>query len=314
MNLASIVAVQVCIMFILIMLGFIIKRAGLVTDEGSKQLTNILLYLVTPCVLVKAYQVEFEAELVYNLLIAFAGAIAINTLSLLMAKLFFGKKENEHSVINEYCCSYSNSGFMGIPLLEAVLGSQGVFYGSAYLAIFNILNWTHGVYIYSGDKKSLSLKKIIINPGVLGVMAGLLLFFTRIKLPSIVMTAVGYMAGLNTPVAMLLLGIFLADVDLKKAIKNSKLYSVSFVRLVLIPALAVIILKLAHIPNEVAIAVVIPAACPCATASALFAAKYDLDAGYASEIVSLNTLMSIATLPMMVAFNSFADVIFSLIG
>ncbi len=310
MDLAIVVAVQVCIMFILIMLGFIIKRMGLVTKEGSKQLTNILLFLVTPCVLIKAYQVEFKTELVFNLLIAFAAAIAINILSLLVAKLFFGKKENEHSVINEYCCAYSNCGFMGIPLLEAVLGSVGVFYGSTYLAIFNILYWTHGVYIYSGDKKSLSLKKIIINPGVLGVVAGLFLFFTRIELPNIVMTAVGYMAGLNTPVAMLLLGIFLADVDLKKAIKNSKLYSVSFVRLVLIPALAVIILKLAHIPNEVAVAVVIPVACPCATASALFAAKYDLDAGYASEIVSLNTLMSIATLPLMVAFNSFVEMIF----
>ena len=310
MDLAIVVAMQVCIMFILIMLGFTAKRTGLVTKDGSKQLSNILLFLVTPCVLVKAYQVEFKAELVYNLLIAFAGAIAINVLSLLMAKLFFGKRKNEKSVINEYCCSYSNSGFMGIPLLEAAVGTQGVFYGSAYLAIFNILNWTHGVYLYSGDKKSLSIKKIILNPGVLGVLAGLLLFFTRIKLPGIVMTAVNYMAGLNTPVAMMLLGMFLADVDLKKAIKNASLYSVSAVRLILVPILAIFILKIAGMPNEVAVAIVISSACPCATASAIFAAKYDLDAGYASEIVSLNTVMSIATLPVVVAINSLAEMIF----
>lgn len=310
MNLVVTVAVQVCIMFLLIVLGFIIKKCKLITKEGSKQLSDILLIIVTPCVVIKAYQVDFEIELASGLLTAFIAATVINVVSILVSKLVFGRSRAPKSRIDQYCAAYSNCGFMAIPLLEAVLGAEGVFYGSAYLAVFNILNWTQGIYLYTQDKKSLSLKKILINPGVIGVVIGLALFFARLRLPDILSTAVGYMAGLNTPLAMLLLGVFLADVNFKTALKNGRLYLVSFVRLVLVPVIGILLLKLPFVGAAVAVAVVIPAACPSATAAALFAAKYDLDAGYASEIVALNTLMSIVTIPLIVALNQLIPAIF----
>ena len=303
MNLVATVAVQVCIMFLLIVLGFIIKKCKLITKEGSKQLSDILLILVTPCVVIKAYQVDFEFELASGLLTAFIAATVINAVSILVSKLIFGRSRTPRGQIDQYCAAYSNCGFMAIPLLEAVLGAEGVFYGSAYLAVFNILNWTHGIYIYTQDRKSLSHKKILINPGVIGVVIGLALFFARIRLPGVLYTAVDYMAGLNTPLAMLLLGVFLADVNFSTALKNGRLYLVSFVRLVLVPVIGILLLKLPFVGAAVAVAVLIPAACPSATAAALFAAKYDLDAGYASEIVALNTLMSIVTIPLIVALN-----------
>lgn len=303
MNLVATVAVQVCIMFLLIVLGFIIKKCKLITKEGSKQLSDILLIIVTPCVVIKAYQVDFEFELASGLLTAFIAATVINVVSILVSKLIFGRSRTPRGQIDQYCAAYSNCGFMAIPLLEAVLGAEGVFYGSAYLAVFNILNWTHGIYLYTQDRKSLSLKKILINPGVIGVVIGLALFFARIRLPGVLYTAVDYMAGLNTPLAMLLLGVFLADVNFSTALKNGRLYLVSFVRLVLVPVIGILLLKLPFVGAAVAVAVLIPAACPSATAAALFAAKYDLDAGYASEIVALNTLMSIVTIPLIVALN-----------
>lgn len=177
MNLVATVAVQVCIMFLLIVLGFIIKKCKLITKEGSKQLSDILLILVTPCVVIKAYQVDFEFELASGLLTAFIAATVINAVSILVSKLIFGRSRTPRGQIDQYCAAYSNCGFMAIPLLEAVLGAEGVFYGSAYLAVFNILNWTHGIYLYTQDRKSLSLKKILINPGVIGVVIGLALFF-----------------------------------------------------------------------------------------------------------------------------------------
>ncbi len=304
MELAATVAVQVCIMFLLIVLGFIIKKCKLITQEGSKQLSDILLIFVTPCVVIKAYQVDFELGLASGLLTAFIAAAVINVVSILVSKLIFGRGHTPRGQIDQYCAAYSNCGFMAIPLLEAVLGAKGVFYGSAYLAVFNVLNWTHGIYLYTQDKKSLSLKKILINPGVIGVVIGLALFFARIRLPGVLYTAVDYMSGLNTPLAMLLLGVFLADVNFATALKNGRLYLVSLVRLVLVPVIGILLLKLPFVGAAVAVAVIIPAACPSATAAALFAAKYDLDAGYASEIVALNTLMSIVTIPLIVALNS----------
>lgn len=177
MELAATVAVQVCIMFLLIVLGFIIKKCKLITQEGSKQLSDILLIFVTPCVVIKAYQVDFELGLASGLLTAFIAAAVINVVSILVSKLIFGRDRTPRGQIDQYCAAYSNCGFMAIPLLEAVLGAEGVFYGSAYLAVFNILNWTHGIYLYTQDKKSLSLKKILINPGVIGVVIGLALVF-----------------------------------------------------------------------------------------------------------------------------------------
>lgn len=310
MDLAITVAIQVCIMFLLIMAGFIIKKCNLITKDGSKQLSDILLIVVTPCVVIKAYQVDFRPDLASGLLTAFIAATVINVVSILVSKLVFGRSKQPRSRIDQYCAAYSNCGFMAIPLLDAVLGAEGVFYGSAYLAMFNILNWTHGIYLYTQDKKSLSLKKILINPGVIGVVIGLALFFARIRLPGILYTAIDYMAGLNTPLAMLLLGVFLADVSFSTALKNKRLYLVSAVRLVLVPILGILLLKMPFVAAAVAVAVIIPAACPSATAAALFAAKYDLDAGYASEIVALNTLMSIVTIPLIVALNSLIPILF----
>ncbi len=310
MELSITVAVQVAIMFIIIALGFIMKKLNVITKDGSKQISDILLIYVTPCVVIKAYQVDLKTDLVTNLLIAFAAATVINIMSMLVSQLIFGRRKDEKSIINQYCAAYSNCGFMGIPLLDAALGSQGVFYGAAYLAMFNVFNWTHGIYLYTQDKKSFSPKSLLLNPGIIGVVVGLTLFFAQIRLPEIVSTAVNYMAGLNTPLAMILLGVFLADVDFKKAIKNLSLYFVSFVRLIVIPLIAILMMKMNFIPPEVAVAVIIPAACPSATASALFAAKYDLNAGYASEIVSINTIISIVTIPLIVMANSFIPVLF----
>ncbi len=303
------VAIQVFIMFVIIILGFIMKKCNIITKDASRQLSDILLLFVTPCVIIKAYQVPYQTDRVANLLIAFASSIVINAVCVVVSKIVFNKKD-EKSIINQYCSAYSNSGFMGIPLLEAVLGSEGVFYGVAYNAIFNVFNWTHGVYLYTQDKKSLSIKNIVLNPGVLGVAIGLVLFFLRVSLPEVILAPVSYMASMNTPLAMLLLGVFLADVDFKTALKNISLYTVSFVRLILIPILAVLILQLPFIPDIVAIAVIIPAACPSATASAIFASRYNLDASYASEIVAINTIISILTLPMIVAVNSFVSMVF----
>lgn len=310
MELSVTVAIQVAIMFIIIVLGYIMKKANIITKDGSKQISDLLLFFVTPCVVIKAYQVDLELDLVSNLLIAFAAAVVINVMSVLVSWLIFGRKGGGRSIINQCCGAYSNCGFMGIPLLEATLGSQGVFYGAAYLAIFNIMTWTHGIYLYTQDKKSFSLKKLVFNPGIIGVVVGLALFFAQIRLPEIISTAVNYMAGLNTPLAMVLLGVFLADVDFAKALKNVSLYFVSATRLILIPSIAVLLMKFSFIPPEVAVAVVIPAACPSATVSALFAAKYNLDASYASEIVSINTVMSIVTIPLIVMLNTAVPIFF----
>lgn len=307
MKMASIVTNQVTIMFLLIALGYIITKLKLVTKEGSKVLSSILITIVSPCVLIKSYSKDFEPLLMTGLLKCLIFSVIIHIVAILISNIVIKKDKQKRFRIERFLVVYSNCGFMAIPLLQAALGEEGVFFGSAYYVVFTALSWSHGLFQFTEDKATLSAKKILTAPGIVGIMIGMILFLTGWRLPAPLFSAVSYMSDLNTPVAMILLGVFLSDVDFKKAILNKKLYLVSLFRLIIIPVLAIFIARIINLEENLLLATIITAACPCATVSSLFAAKYDKDAAYASEIVSLNTLMSIVTLPLIVALINFIN-------
>lgn len=305
MEIAGIVTNQVIIMFLLIILGYVITKLKLVTKGGSKELSNILVMVVTPCVLIKSYSKEFEPALAWGLFKCLIFSIVIHILAIVIANIMIKKNETSRYRIERFSVVYSNCGFMAIPLLQAALGAEGVFYGSAYLVVFTVLSWSHGLFLFTADKKSLSVVKILTAPGVVGIMIGMVLFLTGLRFPSTISTAIDYMSGLNTPIAMILLGVFLSDVNFKRAFMNRKLYLISFLRLIAVPVIAILIGRLFNLEDNLLVATIITAACPCATLSALYAAKYDMDASYASELVSINTLMSIVTIPVIVMLLNF---------
>lgn len=311
MLLAKDVSLQVCIMFIYIASGFVLTKAKKLSDTGAASITNILLLLVTPCVLIQSYQGkidEFSPSLFAGLSIAAGFTLLVHLIAIVLGTLFFPKEESGRYKVNLFASVYSNCGFMAIPILQAVLGPNGVFYGSSYLALFTIIYWTHGVIVFTGSRKSVTAKSLIINPGVIGTALALSLFLLRIKLPSLLYNTVSGMASLNTPLSMVVLGIYLARVNIPKALSRPSLYKVSFLRLALIPVLSVFLLlglsQLFPIDPLVATSVLIPAACPVAAVTTLFAAKFKNDATYASELVAITTLFSIVTIPLVVLFSA----------
>ncbi len=299
MNLSKILTEQVIILFILIAVGFILKKSGKINDTSAKQLSTILLSIVIPSVLIESFQKDFQPELVYKLISAVLFTFVIHVAMIIIASLMFRKEPTGRYKINIFTSIYSNCGFMALPLLDAVLGSEGIFYGSAYMIIFNLLYWTHGVAVYSGGVKELSVKKAFINPGIIGVSISLLMFFLQIRLPKIILTPVAYMADLNTPLAMVILGTYLANIDFKKTLKKLSIYGVSFLRLLLFPAIGIVIAKIFSLDTTMATAIIISTACPSAAVATLFAVRFNEDAEYASEIVSITTLFSIATIPLV---------------
>lgn len=305
MELGITVANQVAIMVIIIAVGFTCYKLKILNDAGVKNISDILLFIVTPCMLVNAFQQEFKEELVRNFLIAAGMALLLHLVMILIVTLVFRRvKSDETRKINTFSAIYSNCGFMGLPLLSAALGKEGVFLGSAYLAVFCILYWTHGVYVFTGDKRSMFAKKAILNPGVIGVIIGLILFFARIQLPQILGTTVSGIAALNTPLAMLVIGAFLAKTKIKSAIANINVWFVTALRLLILPVLALIILWVAKVESLTAMAVLLQIACPCATVSSLFAVRYGYDPTYASEIISISTILSLLTIPLIAFFGA----------
>lgn len=297
-----IVSTHVVVLFILIAVGFLCGKVNLINDTGAKYLTNIVLYLATPCVMIKAFQqVEFEQNLLKNLGIAALCSFLIQFLSIFLCKLIFRNKDVNRRKVLQFATIFSNCGFMSLPLQEAILGSEGVFYGSVFVAMFNILVWSYGLVDMSGDKKFFTAKKLILNPGILGTAVAALLFFFKINLPQIIIEPINYLAGLNTPVPMLVIGYYLSQTNFVKAFKDIGVYISLGLRLVAIPIISLLLMWVCSVRGNVLIACTVAAAAPSAATSTMFSTKFHRDTDLSVEIVSTSALLSIITMPLIIA-------------
>ena len=291
---------QVLILFILIVVGVICGKVQFLTRNTAKHLTNIVLYFVTPCVVIDAFQRDFEPELLTNLGITALCAVLIHAVSIVIAYLVFRDKDISRRCVLRFGTVFSNCGFMSIPLQAALLGADGVFYGAAFVAVFNLILWSYGLLTMSGDKKTLSPKHLLLNPGVIGVAAGMVLFLFSVHLTEVLSMPVSYMAALNTPLPMIIIGFYLSRTNLREALRDKKAYAAIALRLVAIPLLALFFMYLFQIRGVVLVACVIAAAAPIAAATTMFAAKFDRDTSLSVNLVSLSTLFSLATMPLIV--------------
>ena len=295
------IAQQVLVLFILIGVGFACGKKEILTDASSKKITDIVLYVVTPCVMISAFQREFSMELLGNILITALCAAASIVATIFISKLVFHDKNEARKKVLQFSSIFSNCGFMSLPLQKAILGDDGWFYGSIFVAIFNVIVWSYGLVMMSGDKKQMSVKKLAFNPGIVGVLIALILFVLRIKLPYIISQPVDYLAALNTPLPMLIIGFYLSQADLKKAFTDAGAYLAMAVRLVVVPLLTMTVMWLLKVDSTIMIACVIASSAPTAATTTMFAAKYDRDVELSVSIVASTTLVSIITMPIIVA-------------
>ena len=298
-----IVSTQVFVLFILIAIGFVCGKTGLIKDTGAKYLTDIVLYLATPCIMIKAFQeVEYEDRLLINLGITALCSFLILALSIPLCKLIFRDNNENRRKILQFTAIFSNCGFMSLPLQNAVLGSKGVFYGSVFVAIFNIIIWSYGLIDMSGDKKYFTPKKLILNPGILGVIVAVLLFFIKVKLPTIFIEPVNYLAALNTPVPMLIIGFYLSQTNLGRIFRDAGAYISMALRLVAIPLVSLLVMWLCRVSGDVLVACTIASSAPAAATTTMFSTKFGRDTDLSVGIVSASSLLSVITMPLIIAF------------
>ena len=298
-------AQQVFILYILIAVGFFADKTGLYTEKASKLNTNLLFYIVTPMVIVNSFlSIDNSPENMKNFGIAVLGGVAIHLIGMVLILPLFRKTEKSKAGIYRYACMYSNCGYMALPLANAVLGAQGAFYCSAIIMVFNIFSFTHGIYIMGAQKGGFNFKKLLINPGTIGVALGLPLYLLGVELPEVIASPVSTLASLNTPLAMLIFGTYIAHTDLKTMFTDKKIYTVAAVKLLAIPLIMIGLFKLLNIPQMLAMAITVSASAPCANNTVILAGKYDLDTGSASKTVALVSFFSIITMPVMIALSA----------
>lgn len=288
---------QTVTMFLLAGVGFAMFKSGKITKEGSKSIGNILIYGSLPCVLISSFFIEKTQEHMIGLAISAALGFLLVLMSILVGKLCF-----REDAIAKFAAAFPNPGFFGIPLILASLGSGCVFYVAGFIACVNLGQWTYGVAVMTGQKGGFSFKRLVTAPFAIAIAIGLAIFLTGIEVPGILKNSITAIKELNTPLAMFTVGIYLAQTDLKNMFFKKSLYSISLVRLLVIPALAILLLwPLPAAMLDMKIALFIATACPVGSNIAVYAQLHNQDYAYSVETVIISTILAIVTMPIMVS-------------
>ena len=296
-------AQQVGILFTLMAVGFVCRRMGLFTDAFVKGCVNLLLLVVTPCLIIHVFQRPFSRELLANLGIALAAAFFAHAVGLVFAETCFRNADEMRKGVLKFGTVFSNGGFMAIPLEYALLGSDGAFYGAVYVVVFNLLCWTYGLKVMCGHLKDLDRRVLFINPGTIGMAVGLPLFLSSTTLPPVMGDPIRYLSELNTPLAMIVIGYSLADARFAAYFRCTQALAASALRLVVIPFIVIAALVSVRgfgLDPTMAIAISASASAPVAAMDSMFAAKYGKDVDVSVGLVSVTTLLSVVTMPLLV--------------
>ncbi len=291
---------QVLILFLLIIVGYILGKKKILGEVSGKAIADISLLLSTPCVIALSFERECSAAVFKELGTAMLVAAVIHLVAIGVAQLLYRTDSPRDRVLRAGTV-LSNAGFMGLPLQQAVLGEQGVFYGSAYVTVFTLTLWSYGLITMDRQSRRLSARKIVQNPGVIGLGVGLLILLLPAELPAIIRSPMSHLAALNTPLPMLFIGYSLSQVELKQVFRNPTYYLACAVRLLLVPAVAVGVLYLVGVRGVLLSSMSIAACTPVAAAVSMFSEKYGQDTEAASDMVALSTVFSVITMPVFVA-------------
>ncbi|MBE6861981.1 MAG: AEC family transporter [Ruminococcus sp.] len=291
---------QTIIMLILIFTGVLCAKTKIIGKEANRDLSKFVLQVINPVVIFMAYQSEYRPELAKNLLVTFGLSLLSFVIMITLAYVFVRKKEKRETEIERFSLIYSNCGFMGIPLVSALFGDEGVFYLTAFITVFNIFVWTHGIILISGEKSMKNIVKVLRSPTIISIALGLICFFARIKLPEVPAQALTFIKEINTPMAMIVSGVTMADTDVFKLVKNLRVYIICALRLLVIPLAVVGVLSVFDIDSKVRLTIIAASAAPPAAMCTLHCIRYGKNSVYSSEIFTAGTILSVLTLPLIV--------------
>ena len=303
MHISILLMEQIIQLFLMIFMGFLIVKAKLLNSEDSKVLSIIVLYLIIPCVIINAFQVDYTSQTVKGLLIALAGSVMTQVILLIVVSIL-GKvlHLNEVEVASIY---YSNSGNLIVPIVTFILGKEWVLYGCVFMSVQLVFIWTHCKKIISRES-SYDWRKIVLNINMISIAIGIVLFLTRIHLPEDInstLSAVGSMIG---PASMIVTGMLFAGMDFKQIFASRRVYFVTFLRLIIVPTIALVLIKFSHLASlssngsKIMLIVFLAIITPSASTVTQMCQVYGNDSRYASAINVVTTLFSIVTMPLMV--------------
>lgn len=283
-------------MLLLMLTGTFLRQKNIITREGKKMLTDLILYVILPCNIIKAFCIETGPQLWAKFSEVLLVSVGIQFLALIINKTMYGMMKDGEKQVYQYGTVCSNAGFMGNPLSQAVFGDIGLLYASIFLIPQRIVMWTAGVAYFTkdSDKKGL-MRKVMLHPCMIAVYIGLVLMATGAELPGVLMNSISSFSSCCTAMTMMYIGTILSDVDWKTLVSPKQLYF-AFIRLIFIPGVILFLCRLIGMDPLVTGASVFLSAMPAGATSSLLALKYGADELAAAKSVVLTTSLSVVTL------------------
>lgn len=296
----------VLVMFLLILVGFVVRKK-LFSDQGHKDLTQLLIYVFLPCTLIRAFNVPYEYNAFVNaskIFVIMVVAYAITTVISVFLSKFLTKDKPKQAILI-MAMTLPNVGFMGYPVIESILGKEYIIYAIIANIVFELLSWVVMLSILkkytNSDSKTSIVKQIISTPPLIAIAFGLLVYFSPVKIPEPFFGTINLLGNAMTPVAMIIVGMSLAKADLKSVLFKKELYLASFVKLVVYPLLMIFVLKQLKLDPIVYTIPAILFAMPTAGYTSIISAKYGADDAFASEAITFASLLSMITLPLILS-------------
>lgn len=300
---------QIVLMFCLMLIGVLINKLKFMHSQTSSDLTNVLLYIVSPCLIINAFEQPYSGSRIKQFLLAIAGVFLLYIIEIIVAKLVFGRlKDRNLRRITQYGSIYSNAGFMGIPLISSLFGSEGVFFAVVSLAAFNIFSWTQGVSLFRDDEsdnvEKTDWRQVLLNPNIVAIFLGVIIFIFSIKIPGIPNQVIKYVGSVNTPLSMIVIGNSLANIKFSRDMLNKEIGLTILLRNLLFPIIGIVLLKVIGVSGIAFYTTVVMSACPAAGLVVLFTLQANGDAAPAISLMSLSTILSLITIPLVFALGS----------
>ena len=289
------------ILLVYLAVGMYCMKVGLIDRDSKEKLVDIILRITLPCMIFNSFNNPLTPEVMKQTALILVVAVSISILSFLLGKVIYNKYPQKKKSILQYCTLVNNSGFLGMPMVYAVYGSEGLFAASIFIIPNRIFMWTAGLAMFTTADFRTKCKNILLNPCIVTVFLGIARRMTGFPVPEFLDTAIANTGAVTTPLSMMVIGTMLIGVPWKKLLEPS-IFRLAFVRLIALPLVALFILNLIDAQPLLAGVSLILTGRPAGSTSALLAAKYGADEDYASRCIVTTTIMSLATIPVLMLF------------
>lgn len=289
------------ILLIYLGVGMYCRKKGMIDDQTKKKLIDLILKITLPCMIFNSFNKPLTPDILKKTALAFIVAFCIAVLSWLLGKILYRRYPQERKSILQYCTLVNNSGFLGMPMVSAVYGADGLLYASIFIIPNRIMMWTAGLSLFTVSDFKSKCKNIFLNPCIITVVLGILRQLFAVPLPEFLDKSIANIGAVTSPLSMIVIGTMLVGIPWKSLLEPSIFY-LAFVRLLALPLIALIFMNILGFDPMLRGVSLILTGMPAGSTSALLASKYGADTDYASRCIVTTTLISLVTIPILMLF------------